>query len=86
MFIFIISLSPNEKIIIKKKNNLYVITFIRAILLIKSKTTIKSEFKLNSCYKINIIFLIIILVLILISAYAPPKIIIIIYKGIKSSK
>lgn len=85
LFIFVVSLAPNEKSIVKK--DLIIIGILIIIILNKtpSENLLKNEYKIRSSYKINRIILILILLVIILSAYVPPKIIIL-HKGIKSSK
>lgn len=84
LFMFIVSLSPNEKTPTKINKKILVTT--TSILFI-SKLLIESErLKINSSLEYRPTFITIRLLIITLMAYLPPKIIKAIYKGIKSTK
>lgn len=86
LFIFIISLTPNEKNSTKKWTKITIFITVIVLNLLAIKTMEKIEFKINSSYKNRLTIIIIIVIIILISAYVPPKIMLMLFKGIKSSK
>lgn len=86
LFIFVVSLAPNEKTNLKPNDKKKIIMWISTIFL-ASKTSISLEnIKINSSIQTRTTLMIIVVFLIFIIAYLPPKIVNAIYKGIKSTK
>lgn len=82
---FIVSLAPNEKNLLKK-NKLTFLFILRILIITSLKINFLQEQKINSFYKTSFIIIIIIIIVITLSTYIPPKILLLIHKGIKSSK
>lgn len=86
LFIFVVSLIPNEKRTMKNEKIIAASVLLNTALLIEIKTIKIEKFKICSRYFINKETILIITTIILISAYLPPIFLIKIFKGIKSSK
>lgn len=88
LFIYVVSISPNEKN--KIKNNGPTIITVMSLLIIFNTSQVlmtkSNSIKIESSYVINNFFIVIIVLLISISSLIPPKVIIKTYRGIKSSK
>jgi len=86
LFIFVVSLAPNDQY--KVKNISKNFFFIGLCLIVSAGAIFSSSirFKIGSSYKINNFYTFFIVGLIFLISLLPPKIIILIYKGIKSSK
>lgn len=85
LFIFVVSIAPNEKTLLKEKNKKIVLVLI--VLVSSFKLACTSEnLKINSSIEQRITLIVIIAVIILFIAYLPPKVIRSFYKGMKSTK
>lgn len=86
LFMFIVSIAPNEKSLLKSQKNKKGIIIIIAFFMLPKIRCSLENIKISSSLQSRILLLSLIMIIICIIAYLPPKITKAIYKGMKSSK
>lgn len=86
LFIFIVSLAPNEKNPIKKQNIIFYLLILNIWLIYRNNSLINTNFKTDSILKWNCCLILFCTTIVIFTAYIPPKIIKSFLKGIKTSK
>lgn len=87
LFIFIVSLAPNEKSPIKKNFNILLLIILITTTYYSISLNKNIQYNIiNSSYKSNYLLAVFILALIIITSILPPKILLYFFKGIKTSK
>jgi len=81
-----VSLAPNEKNKVKRQKKIILFTLISILIIAQIKIINSEKIKVDRSYKINIFLIILTVLLILRSAFIPPKILILLYKGMKRTK
>lgn len=86
LFIFVVSLAPNEKGLSKKRRSKKTFITVFIITIILTNKICSERTKTNSAMEWRISLILILIAILIVIAYLPPKTMNSFYKGMKSSK